>query len=142
GQIDRAEMRDGPGLYQRVEIVFEYRFAVVILDVEVPARVIRAIAVALFEHGQGRVTVVHELAIVAERDTGAAAIVPDESVRRVGDWPVPVEIIFSSPAAVIRGPGFFGEIGGIACHRPVVPVGADLGIHIKIIEEYEIPDDR
>src|SRR5258708_6341165 len=137
-KIDRAKTRDGPGLNKRVEVMFKYGFPEDILYGKVPARVFRAIVLRLFEDGKGRVTVVHEFSIVAEGYSGAITIVQDKSFSRIGYGRAAIKIIIPAAAAIVVRPVLFYKVGSIPCHGPVVAIGADFRIHIKIIQEDKI----
>ena len=66
----------------------------------------------------------------------AKQIIPviDEALRRARVKSEALDLI-----AVTQGPGFLDKIRGIGAHGPFMPIGADLTLYIKIIQEYELP---
>src|SRR3569833_1009066 len=69
----------------------------------------------------------------------ALAIIPDIAIARVSGFACAFGIIISPAAAIAGGPGLLDEIGSIGSHAPVVAIGANLGIYIKIIHQYKLP---
>jgi len=81
---------------------------------------------------------VHKFSIVAERNAGTPAIVPDISFGGVSDGATTFEVIAAAPVAIIRPPVLFYKIRSIASHGPAMSVNTDFRIYVKIIQQYEL----
>src|SRR5260221_7017396 len=127
-------MRDFVYRNKRVEIMFKYFFPVYILDSKVPAGILFAIIFFILQNAVRRRPVVHKLSIVSKRNTSPLTIIPDKAFSWVGNGAAAVKVVISAASPVIRRPVFFNKVCCIAGHRPVVPIGANLGINVKIIK--------
>src|ERR1700730_14341485 len=128
-------MRDLMYRDKRVEIVFKYFFSVYILYGKVPAGVLFAIIFFVLQNTIRRWPVIHKLSIVSERNACPLTIIPDKAFSWVGNGTTAVKVVISAASPVVCRPVFFNKVCRISCHRPVVTVGANFGINIKIIQQ-------
>ena len=137
GQADDAEVRQLVGSYQAVEVLLPHPLAVHILHFHIEAG-IRFAEMALDGRHAG-FALVHELAVAAIAAAGAPAIIPQKAIFGFGYLtPVALEVVVAAPVAVVTGPAFLHEIGGVGGRAPVVAVGAYFSIHVKIIEQHKL----
>ena len=91
----------------------------------------------------------HELAVVAERDALPLGEIPQVAVRRLGDVVVGNARRGSRPRSrtsaarrVVRRHRLLDVVGRVGRHRPVVPVGAHLGVDEEPVEQSEPLGER
>src|SRR5262249_14187492 len=119
-----------PGREGRTEMVFERGLICVVLLLRRPVRIATRFAAARFVFARA-----DKLAVTAIVHPRTLAIVPDVTARRARNLFLPF-IIVGAPAAGIAGwPYLFYVIGGIGRHRPIVTIGGDFRIHVKIVEQ-------
>ncbi len=135
-------MRNGADLYKRIEVLFEKLLAADVLGIEIPADIGAAVVCGILENVECRRPIVFKFAIIAEGHAATLTIVPDKSVGRIRDGTVPVKIIITTAAAIVTGPGLFREVGRISRHRPVMAIGTDFRVDIKIIQQDKLIHQR
>ena len=78
-----------------------------------------------------------ELPVAAVAHPRSGRDVPEVPEIRVGDL-VQAEVGKGHPAPrVDRGPGLLDEVRRDGAHRPLVAVGADLGVDVEVVEQNE-----
>ena len=71
-------------------------------------------------------------------DLGLLRGAPDVTGGRLIGWLLAFVIVFIAPLRIAVGPHALGVIGRNGGGRPVVAIGADIGIHIEVVEQDEI----
>ena len=85
---------------------------------------------------------IHRFAIIAVSDIVSLAVIPDVPARRRGNPGTRSEVKIAAAIAVHRRPGLFYIVCGVCGHRPVVAVGADLGVDVEVIEQDKLARER
>ncbi len=87
----------------------------------------------------GSFTAVSVFSVGTVADPGAFAMVPDISFMWPGQFSRAFKIINATTSPITHRPGLFYIIGGISSCAPIVPIGTNLCIDIKIIQQNKFP---
>ena len=90
-----------------------------------------------FQNRDIRFFITHEFCICPVGHTVTFTIIPQESIFIVGNFYWTFTRIFSSSSSIAGWPVFFEVIGCVGSHGPVMTIGTNFSVDIKIIEQYK-----